>query len=278
MNLSRSRLFRLIGATVAVGTGICAVPAQGASAAPGGAGTDRAKPTVVLVHGAFADASGWENVIGRLHGEGYRDVIAPANPLRGLASDSAYIASFLKSVRGPIVLVGHSYGGAVITNAATGNKNVKALVYIAAFAPTAKETITSINDRFPATPLATALNPVPYSTGTSSGVDVYIKPDKYRDVFLSDRLPEPDAQVLAATQRPVDAAAFDEPSGKPAWKTIPSWALVAEQDHAISPDAERFMAERAHSRTIEVEAPHAAFLTNPGAVTGLIRDAAQAVG
>jgi pimeloyl-ACP methyl ester carboxylesterase len=226
----------------------------------------------VLVHGAFADASGLDTVIRRLQRDGYR-VIAPANPLRSLSGDSAYLKALLKTVSGPVVLVGHSYGGAVITNAATGNANVKALVYLAAYALDKGETVASIGTKFPGSHLTPdALNQVPLTGG---GADLYIKPDKFRDVFLSNRLSAARAAVLAATQRPAAAAGFAEVSGTPAWKTIPSWYLVARQDHAIPPAAERSMAKRAKAHTVEVNAPHAVYLTDPGAVTRLILDAAK---
>ncbi|MET8449038.1 alpha/beta hydrolase [Streptomyces sp. NPDC005209] len=244
------------------------------------------KPTVVLVHGAWADASGWSNVVKRLQKDGY-PVVAPPNPLRSLSTDSAYLAAYLKTISGPIVLVGHSYGGAVITNAATDNPNVKALVYIAAFAPDRDETVAALSAKFPGShltddptaPIPTALNAVPFpqADGTS-GVDFYLKPDKFRDVFLSGRGTSADAAALAATQRPIAAQAFGEPTGAPAWRTIPSWYLVAKNDHAIAPAAERFMAHRAHAHTVETDAPHDAQLTDPRAVSHLIERAARSTG
>lgn len=234
------------------------------------------KPAIVLVHGAFADASSWNGVIERLQQQGYT-VVAPANPLRGVTADSAYTASLLNQIDGPVLLAGHSYGGAVITNAATGNPNVKALVYIAAFAPAAGETLNSIIAAFPGSQIGAALNPVPFNDGTLSGTDLYIQPGQYRNVFLSDFLPQKQALVMAASQRPLAAATFDEPSGTPAWQTIPSWYMVAKQDRTIPPDAERFMAARAHAHTVEVNAPHLAYTTNPGAVTRLIDSAVDSV-
>ncbi|MEU6341179.1 alpha/beta hydrolase [Streptomyces sp. NPDC046977] len=272
----------------AAGLALAAGLAATATAAPGDrhgtAGPAAAKPTVVLVHGAWADSAGWNGVIKRLQADGY-PVAAPANPLRGVASDSAYLKDYLKTIHGPVVLVGHSYGGSVITNAATGNPEVKALVYIAAFAPDKGESLGSISARFPgshlsddpAAPVPTALDAVPFTQPDGgTGVDLYIKPDKYRDVFLSNRLNRAAAAQLAAGQRPIAAQAFGEPSGTPAWKTIPSWYLVATADHAIPPAAERFMASRAHARTVEVNAPHAAPLTDAGAVTRLVEQAATA--
>ncbi|MFB7292240.1 alpha/beta fold hydrolase [Actinacidiphila glaucinigra] len=244
---------------------------------------DKAKPTVVLVHGAWADAAGWTGVAKRLQADGYT-VTAPATPLRGLGSDAAYLADYLKTINGPVILVGHSYGGAVITNAATGNPNVKALVYVAAFAPDKGESIADLVGKYPGShlsddpnaPVPTALNAVPFTQADgSTGVDLYIKPDKYRDVFLSNRVSNSKAAALAATQRPVTAQAVGEPSATtPAWKTIPSWYLVARDDRTIPPAAEHFMASRAHAHTTEIDGPHAVHLTDPKAVTRLIENAA----
>lgn len=278
MNVPRIRLKQVLAATVGAGLGIGLLFSQGASATAGGERGGHPQPTIVLVHGAWADGSGWSEVVRRLQAEGYKNVVAPANPLRSLPGDSTYIASFLKSIKGPIVLVGHSYGGAVITNAATGNPNVKALVYIAAFAPAAGESLNAILARFPGSQLGPdTTTAVPFSTGTTSGTDLYIKPDKFRQVFLSDFLPQRQALVMAASQRPLAASVLDEPSGTPAWKTIPSWALVAQQDHTIPPAAERFMAARAHAHTVEVNAPHLAYVTDPGGVTRLIDKAVGSV-
>jgi pimeloyl-ACP methyl ester carboxylesterase len=284
---TRSRRLLLAGLAAAVATGIAAAPAATAASPghhPSGAAhpTVRPKPTVVLVHGAWADSSSWNAVVKRLQKDGY-PVTAPADPLRGLADDSAYLAAYLKTVPGPVVLVGHSYGGAVITNAADLSPNVKALVYIAAFAPDKGESVNDLVGKFPgshlsddpAAPIPTALNAVPFpQPDGSTGVDLYIKPDKYRDVFLSNRLSPASAAALAATQRPLNAQAAGEPSAAAAWKHIPSWYLVASDDHAIPAAAERFMAQRAHAHTVEVDAPHAAPLTNPGAVSRLVEDAA----
>ena len=278
MNVPRLRLKTALAAALAAGLGISLL-SQGASATTGGKNGDRhTQPTIVLVHGAWADGTGWAPVIRRLQSEGYKNVVAPANELRSLPGDSTYIAGFLKSIKGPIVLVGHSYGGAVITNAATGNPNVKALVYIAGFAPDTDETINSILARFPGSELGPdTTTAVPFSTGTTSGTDIYIKPDSFREVFLSDFLPQKQALVMAASQRPLAASVLDEPSGPPAWKTIPSWYMVAEQDHTIPPDAERFMAARAHAHTVEANAPHLAYATDPGGVTRLIDQAIGSV-
>jgi len=231
---------------------------------------DGPKPTIVLIHGAFADASGWGDVITRLQNRGYT-VLAPANPLRGVASDSAYIVSVLATITGPIVLVGHSYGGEVITNAATGNPNVKALVYIAGFAPDEGESIAGLAGAFPPsmlTPQNLVFRPFP------GGVDGYINPAVFREVFAAD-VPAGTTAVMGASQRPAALSTLSEPSGAPAWKTIPSWYLVANQDHAIHPDLERFMAARMHAHTVQIDSSHAAMVSNPGAVTDLILSAAQ---
>jgi pimeloyl-ACP methyl ester carboxylesterase len=191
------------------------------------------KPSIVLVHGAWADASSWDGEIGRLQADGFT-VDAPADPLRSLSGDATYIASYLKTINGPIVLVGHSYGGAVITNAASGNRNVKALVYIDGFAPDQGETVLSLAAKNPGSELPTSIATVPYTDGTTSGMDVYIKPADFRAAFAAD-VPARKAALMAATQRPVTYAALSEPSGVPAWRTIPSWYLVGLRDQAIPP-------------------------------------------
>ncbi|WP_329359396.1 alpha/beta fold hydrolase [Streptomyces sp. NBC_01483] len=233
------------------------------------------KPTVVLVHGAFVDGSSWNGVIERLQRDGY-PVVAPANPLRGLASDAAYINSYLKSVKGPIVLVGHSYGGSVISQAAAGDPHVKALVYIAAFAQDKGESVAALNSKFPAAELGSALNAVPFPLpGGGTGTDLYVKADKFHDVIAADA-PKSITDLAAAAQRPVSASVFDEKPTEAAWKTIPSWDLVTTQDKAITPDEQRFMAKRAHAHTIEINSSHAAPVSHPGAVTRIIEQAARA--
>ncbi|MFI5708740.1 alpha/beta fold hydrolase [Kribbella sp. NPDC051620] len=228
------------------------------------------KPTVVLVHGAFADASGWNDVARNLQRKGY-PVLAPANPLRGVDSDSAYLRSVLATVSGPIVLVGHSYGGFVLTNAATGNPNVKALVYIAAFAPDAADTVGGLSTQFPGSrlgPAALDLRPYP------GGVDGYIKPSLFREVFAAD-VSASTAAAMASTQRPADLNTLGQPSGVPAWKTIPSWTLVARNDQVIPAAAQRFMAQRAGAHQVEVNASHVAMISKPGPTTDLILKAAK---
>jgi pimeloyl-ACP methyl ester carboxylesterase len=269
----RGRLLPALLAAFAlvIGGAIWAI-APAASAAPQ---TKGPKPTVVLVHGAFADASGWNDVARKLLREGY-PVLAPANPLRGIAPDSAYLASILRTITGPIVLVGHSYGGVIITNAATGNPNVKALVYVAAFAPDEGETVFGLQTKFPGSKLGPdALDIRPYTMvdGTKSA-DGYVKASAFREVFAGD-LPASTTAIMAATQRPGDVHTLDQPSGPAAWKTIPSWYLVARDDQLIPAAAQRFMAERTHARTVEVNSSHVAMISKPAATADLITDAAR---
>jgi pimeloyl-ACP methyl ester carboxylesterase len=233
------------------------------------------KPTVVLVHGAFADSSGWSGVVARLRHDGY-PVIAAANPLRSLDSDAAYVGSLLDSVPGPVILVGHSYGGEVITNAAVGHANVKALVYIAAFAPDQGESALALVGLNPGSQLGEALVVRPYAVAGGGGADGYVDPAKFRTVMAAD-LRGSDAELLAAQQRPVDLAALQAPSGVPAWKTIPSWYLVAGADRAIPAATEKFMARRAGAHTVVVDgASHLVMLSHPGRVENLIVQAAKA--
>ncbi|MFJ2647993.1 alpha/beta fold hydrolase [Streptomyces sp. NPDC087420] len=278
-----NRKFRITLLGSAVGVVLAAGVTTLASATPGHHPAPAPKPTVVLVHGAWSDSASWSGVVERLQAKGY-PVTATPTALRGLSDDSAYLASYLKTIQGPVILVGQSYGGSVITDAATGNTNVKALVYISAFAPDKGESAADLTAKFPGThitddpaaPLPTALNPVPFTLADGTGgVDLYVKADQYRDLFFGDHLGAGAAAELAATQRPATPQALGEPSGAPAWKTIPSWYLVSKDDHLIPPAAERFMAARAHSHTVEANTPHAAQVTDPGVVTGLIESAAN---
>jgi len=230
------------------------------------------KPTVVLVHGAFADASSWNGVVGILEKDGYR-VIAAANPLRGVRSDADSVASILSSVQSPVVLVGHSYGGNVISAAANGHANVKALVYVSAFAPDTGETVAGLAGKFPGSTLGPTLAaPVPLADG---GKDLYIRQDKFRDQFAAD-VPVAEAALMAATQRPVTEAALNEASGVPAWKHIPSWYIYGDKDKNIPAQAMAFMAERAHAKAVEVVkgASHVVMVSNPAPVAHLIEQAA----
>ncbi|MFF8572558.1 alpha/beta fold hydrolase [Streptomyces sp. NPDC015408] len=273
-------LAALLPAAALMAAGPCLASENGGGATPSGGTSTGAKPTVVLVHGYWADASGWDRIVQSLQAEGY-PVVATANPLRSLSGDADYLAAQLKAIKGPIVLVGHSYGGAVITNAAAGNPDVESLVYIAGFAPDKGETAFQLSAKYPGSrvtddphaPVPTALNPVPLG-GDPTNVDLYLKPEKFGDVFLSDRLDANRTQVLAATQRPATAASGNEPTQSVAWKTIPSWFLVATDDRTIGTDNLRFMAKRAKATTVEVDAPHAVMETNPDDVTKLILGAA----
>ncbi len=206
---------------------------------------DESRPTVVLVHGAFADGSSWNKVIERLQADGLQ-VTAPAIPLRGIAIDSAYIASYLDQIPGPVLAVGHSYGGAIITNAATNANNVVGLVYVCAFAPDEGETLGEVESDSRDSVLSTAQVPLQYPTGEGeeTAVEFAIDPEKFHDAFAAD-LPEKQSAVMAATQRPVSELAFSEPNGEPAWKNLPSWAVVATGDRAAGTDIVRSMAKRA---------------------------------
>ncbi|MFC4031579.1 alpha/beta fold hydrolase [Streptomyces polygonati] len=247
-----------------------------AHAGSGTRGSHGPKPTVVLVHGAFADSSGWNGVITRLVRDGY-PVIAPADPLRDLTTDAAYISSVLDTIPGPVVLVGHSYGGEVITNAAVGHANVRALVYIAAFAPEQGESALALTGEFPGSQLGANILTRPFPTAEGgTGVDAYVDPAHFREVFAGD-LPASTTRLMAATQRPVTLAALSTPSGVPAWKTIPSWYLVAGSDQAIPAAAERLMAKRAGARTVEIKgASHVVMISHPGRTADLITAAADA--
>ena len=235
------------------------------------------KPTIVLVHGAFADASSWNGVIGRLQQQGYT-VIAPANPLRGVASDSAYIASLLNQIDGPVLLGGHSYGGAVITNAATNTPNVVGLVYVAAFAPDEGETLGEVENGSKDSVLNSALVQYTYPTGHDgeTSVELAINPALIRKAFAAD-LPAETTALMAATQRPVAAAAFSDSSGPPAWRRLPSWAVVASGDKAAGADVVRSHAQRAGADIVEVEGSHVIMISQPQTVTDHILKAARAV-
>jgi pimeloyl-ACP methyl ester carboxylesterase len=240
------------------------------------------EPTIVLVHGAWADASSWDGVIARLQADGFTAIAAP-NPLRGLAGDSAYLADFLSSIQGPIVLVGHSYGGMVITNAATGNPNVKALVYVDAFLPAQGETAFRLTGAQPGSCLgsANAFTAVPYPGAAAGDFDTYLKTAPnlpypgFAQCFAND-LPASEAAVLAATQSPIAFSAGSDPSGAPAWQTIPSWDVIGTADHVIPPAEQLFMAQRAGAHITEVNASHLSLISQPDTVTRVIRAAARA--
>lgn len=232
------------------------------------------KPTIILVHGAFADSSSWDGVAKELLALGY-PVIAAANPLRSVKSDADYVASVVKNVNGLVVLVGHSYGGSVITNAAHGNENVKALVYVSAFAPDTGETVAELSGKFPGSTLGSALTP-PVAL-PDGGVDLYIQQDKFRAQFAAD-VASAQANLMAVTQRPITNLALNEPSATPAWKTIPSWFIFGSLDKNIPLAALSFMAQRAGSRkTVEVKgASHVVMVSHPDAVARIVAEAATA--
>ena len=255
---------------------LLAVPASVAFGSSSNA-SNIVKPSVVLIHGAWADGSSWSRVVSLLQTHGYT-VYVPPNPLRGLTSDSAYIASFLQTITGPIILVGHSYGGAVITNAATGNPNVKALVYIDAFAPDQGESLASLSS----VPLPLGQSPSCLSGDptqvfnfvplTGGDVDLYVKPSLFPSCFAND-LPPNEGAVLASTQRPFALSALPQPSGVPAWRSIPSFYLVGTIDNVIPPFAQLFMAHRANAAIVQVRASHLVMISHPNTVVGLIDEA-----
>jgi pimeloyl-ACP methyl ester carboxylesterase len=235
-------------------------------------------PTVVLVHGAFADAGSWAGVVLALQTAGV-NVQAPANPLRGVSSDAAYIASAANQIPGPVVLVGHSYGGVVISNASPMAENVVGLVYIAAYLPDEGETLQAMAEQATDSLVGPALRPVQFPTGDTAapGTEFYVDPASFPAVVAAD-LPAEQAAVLAASQRPVSAMAFGEPSGPVGWKSLPSWAAISPSDLAIGPSGERFMAERAGADIVEIDGSHLLMISQPQAVADLILMAVKAVG
>ncbi|WP_327371173.1 alpha/beta fold hydrolase [Streptomyces sp. NBC_01217] len=237
--------------------------------------TTNTTPTAVLVHGAFADAASWTGVIAELQNHGI-PVVAPPNPLRGLVSDAAYIASVAAQIDGPVVLVGHSYGGAIISVAGTA-ENVVGLVYVAAYVTEEGESLGELQGRFPLSPLVSNLKEATYPVaGSEPAVEVTIKAEAFPDIFAAD-VPAAATKVLAAGQRPLAASAFTETAPAAAWKTKPSWALVAGADQAINPEVERFGAKRAGATTVEIDgASHAVAVSRPKEVAGLILDAVRA--
>ncbi|MEV8638437.1 alpha/beta hydrolase [Streptosporangium sp. NPDC051023] len=265
---------RVLAAGAAITAAALLLPAASTAAA---GTTSTTRPTIVLVHGGFADASGWNGVIEQLRKDGYNKIIAPSNPLRGLPTDAPYLASVLKSIKGPIVLAGHSYGGAVITNAAAGNTNVKALVFVAAFAPDEGEQLGPLLGKFPGSLIPTSLREVPYLlSDDQSGVDLYIRADKFRAAFAAD-LPKATTDLMAITQRPFAAQSLTDVTQTAAWRTIPSWAIVATQDKAIPPALERWFYKRAKSHVIEIKgASHVPMMSHPSATAKQIEAAAKA--
>jgi pimeloyl-ACP methyl ester carboxylesterase len=233
--------------------------------------------TIVLVHGAFADSSSWNGVIERLQKKGQTVVAAP-NPLRGVAPDSAYIKSVVEQIEGPVLLVGHSYAGALLSNVAPKARNVVGLVFVAAFAPDDGESLGDISNRSKDSLLGPALLQKQYPTGQDgqTAPEFFVNPARFHDVFAGD-LPVEQAAVLAATQRPIAAAAFSDKSGPPAWKSIKSWAVVAIGDKAAGTDIVRSMAQRAGAKIVEVESSHLVMVSHPDVVTDVILEATRAV-
>lgn len=266
--MKRSRVLTLLIAFLAV---LVAAASPAAASHP-----NKPKPTIVLVHGAWADGSSWTDITRRLQGDGYT-VRVPPNPLRSLSSDSATIRNFISTLSGPIVLVGHSYGGAVITNAATGNQNVKGLVYVDAFAPAAGEAIFPLAgaDSALAVDPTTVFDFVPYPGAPAGDVDLYLKHDTFVTSFASG-VPRREAELLYPSQRPLTLGAGNDLSGTPAYDTIRSWYVLGTRDLIITPTAQLFMAQRAHSTITRVKAGHLSLITEPGAITKVIEQAARA--
>jgi pimeloyl-ACP methyl ester carboxylesterase len=243
-----------------------------AFAAVPAAAQSEAKPTIVLVHGAFADSSSWMPVIERLKAHGFR-VRAAANQLRSLSGDTDSVAALLKTIKGPVVLVGHSYGGMVISSAAKAG-DVRALVYVAAFAPETGESALGLTGKFPGSLIGDAIAPAPMA----GGVDLYIQREKFHAVFAQD-LGELRAGLMWETQRPATQAALSDGAGEPAWKSIPSWFVYGDSDHCIPPAAHAFMAERAKAKDSVVVkgASHVVMLSHPDEVAKVIEAAAASV-
>lgn len=271
------RIAALTAAAAAAGLLVTAGIAGSTPASAGTATASGPKPSIVLVHGAWADSSSWDAVVSQLQHDGYT-VYVPPNPLLGISYDSAFIRDFLDTISGPIILVGHSYGGAVITNAATGDTQVKALVYVDAFAPAQGQTIGQLVAAQPGSCVLPPANVTaqPYPGAPAGAVDVYIKQDVFPSC-MANGLPASEASVLAATQRPLTSLALTQKSGVPAWKTIPSWAVIGTADHAIPPAELLAMAQQAHARiTIIPGAPHLSMISNPGTVSRVILAAVHA--
>jgi len=266
---ARSGRVRRVGAVVAAVLLCLLGLTVGDQAAASASAHGKPRPTVVLVHGAFADASSWNGVVTRLQKRGYR-VVAPALGMRGLASDSAYLASLLSQIKGPVVLAGHSYGGAVISNAATTAPNVRALVFVNAFATEKGEVLSTVEKGSTDSALNPALLQYTYPTGPSTtAVELLVDPAKFPAIFAGD-LPRAQAALLAATQRPIAASAFSEASGPPAWKSLPSWAVVATGDKAAGTDVILAMAKRAHAHITTVDGSHLIMVSRPDVVTDVI--------
>lgn len=263
----------IAAATAAVAAGALAVACTASTTTQAGPMQDAPRPTVVLVHGAFADGSSWNDVVDKLIADRY-PVVAVANPLRGPAADAAVVRSVISHIRGPVTLVGHSYGGSVISAAGAGNDQVQSLVYVAAFQPAPGETALELTTKFPGSTLPGTLDPVPFTAADgSAGTDLYIQQAKFPAQFAAD-VPAERAALAAATQRPVAQAALEEMATVAAWTDKPSWSVVTTQDLNIPAAAQRFMAERAQSRITEVAASHSVALSHPDVVADVIEQAA----
>jgi pimeloyl-ACP methyl ester carboxylesterase len=278
LRVLRARTIKLAIAG-AVSAGLVVSGVASAQAAPTGGTGPGPRPTIVLVHGAWADGSSWSGVVARLQCDGYPVDVAP-NPLRSLSADTAYLKDYLATITGPVILVGHSYGGAVITDAATGNPNVKALVYIDAYIPDAGQSLVTLSG--PESALAAAgtdptsvFRLVPYPGAPTGVVDTYLLSTVVLSAFAPD-LPRTRAQLLAATQPPTSLLALVEPSGPPAWATIPSWDLVGTQDKIIPVAQQLAMAHHAGARITQINSSHVSLISHPDAVTKMIEAAAHA--
>ncbi|MFF0632718.1 alpha/beta fold hydrolase [Nocardia sp. NPDC004151] len=272
----RRRAARVATAVVAgVAGGGLVVACSAEAVTKAGPVDDAPRPTIVLEHGAFADGSSWNAVIEKLRKDRY-PVVAAANPLRGPASDAASLRGLISKIDGPVVLVGHSYGGSVISAAAAGNDKVKGLVYVAAFLPAVGENALELTNKFPGSTLPGTLNPVAY-TGVDgvAGTDLYIQQDKFRAQFAAD-VPEGEAALAAAAQRPIAQAALEERATVAGWQEKPSWDIVTTEDLNIPVQAQRFMAERAHATVTEVKASHSVAVSHPDVVADVIEQAAAA--
>jgi pimeloyl-ACP methyl ester carboxylesterase len=235
-------------------------------------------PIVVLVHGAFADAASWDGVIKELEAADVA-AVAPPNLLRGVGPDAAYLTSFVEQLGRPAILVGHSYAGAVISQTGADADNAVGLVFVAAFAPETDEKLADINARYPDVPLSAALRTFNFPKGSATpATDAFIDLGLFHEAFCAD-VPADRARIMALTQRPVSLDAFTTViTGTPAWKMLPSWAVVATSDHAIHPDAERDMAKRAGSEAVEIEGSHAVAVSQPAAVADVILGAVKGTG
>jgi pimeloyl-ACP methyl ester carboxylesterase len=269
----KSTTQRLVATNSALAIGMLSVLVAIVPRAVHAEGAPGMKPTVVLVHGAFAESSSWDRVTVKLLAKGY-PVVAVANPLRGVKSDATYVASMLDAIKGPVILVGHSYGGNVITNAATGKSNVKALVYVSGLAPDVGESASMLSGKFTGSTLGPTLAPPVILVDGNK--DLYILQDKFHAQFAAD-VPASQTKLMATTQRPITEAALNEASGVPAWKTIPSWFLYGSLDKNIPPAVHAFMAQRANSKkTVEIKgSSHVVMISHPDALVVLI-DAAAA--